>query len=329
MSAGYAFVPFPDQVRVCVRQEAVHDKRVQGALFGRIELTYVCEQPVHIGAGFKGLMDGKVVRRGALVRGNPGIPGSSLKGVLRARYEAITKSCIQGRPKEYWEVRSRSYGLDRAKARLTREARNKAIFNSHEDPKMQQLCPSCALWGCMSFRSRVGVSDFESFEQRPFDVAPMPKQFGPNLHHVGPPRIPAPGGGGDREPALEVYDLYGRKFAVGPMPSSTDAPEFVQVIPRAEHVRGILRLKNVRPHELGGLLVALGGGPRSSVLKVGGGKALGFGRIRLTSIAYTLQNHLGVDVAPDESGWNTAFIRSDDHFANGTTQLIDIHQGDC
>ncbi len=329
MSAGYAFVPFPDHVRVCVRHEAVHDKLVPGTVSGRLEITYVCEQPVHIGAGFKGLMDGKVVRRGTLVRGNPGIPGSSLKGALRARYEAITKSCIQGRPKENWKVRSRTYGLDGAPAKLTWEARSKAIFNSREDPKSQELCPACALWGCMSFRSRVAVSDFESVEARPFEVAPMPKQFSPNVHHVGPSRRPMSGGGGDREPALEVTDLYGRKFAVGPMPSSTEAPEFVQVIRRTEHVRGILRLKNVRLYELGGLLVALGGGPQKSLLKIGGGKALGFGRIRLTSIGYTLQDHLGAEITSDENGWNKAFIGSEDYFSDGTTQLVHIHQGDC
>lgn len=330
MSAGYEFVRLPDRIEVRVREEAVHDRRVKGTLSGCIVVTFVAEQPVHIGSGYKGLVDGKVVRCGTLVRGVPGLPGSSLKGVLRARYEAITRSCAPGGTKEFWKVRSQSMGLDGAPARLTQEARNKSVFRAHEYPKEQALCPACALWGRMSFRSRVSVADFASDGVERFDVAKMPKQFGPNVHHVGPFRRTGDGGRGERAPVLEVFDLHGRKFAVGRGPSATDAKEeLVEVIPRGTELRGEIRIANVVPAELGGLLIALGWGRYRSVLKIGGGKALGFGRVRASSVTYRLKDYAGRAISADEAAWSDHFERSEDRFLEGSKRLVEIHQGDC
>jgi len=330
VSAGYDFVPLPDRVQVRVRAEAVHDRRVKGTLSGAIGLTFIVEQPVHVGSGFKGLVDGKAVRRGVLVQGKPGLPGSSMKGVLRARYEAITKSCIPGGIKEFWKVRSRTMGLDLAPARLTQDVRNKSVFRTQEYPKDGALCPACALWGRMSFRSRITVTDFVSLGAEPFDVLKMPKQFGPNLHHVGPFNRTGGGGRGDKSPALEVHDLHGRKFAIGPGPGSTqDAMEVVEVIRRGCEVQGELRVLNLMPAELGGLLVALGWGRARSALKVGGGKALGFGRIRLSKVDYRLKDHAGRETGPDEDSWASHFERSEDCYPEAMKKLVEIHQGDC
>lgn len=332
MSAGYAFVPLPDRVLVRERTAAVHDRRVRGTLSGRLEVTLVTEQPVHVGSGYKGLVDGKAVRRGALVGGVPGVPGSSLKGVVRSRYEAITRSCIPGGAKANWKVRSRTFGLDGAPARLTMSVRDKEVFCAQEYPRDLMLCPACALWGRMSFRSRVSVTDFVSLGVNPFEISKMPKQFGPNLHHVGPFKRNTGGGRGDHEPAIEVHDLHGRKFALCPGPATTqDAMELVEAIPRRAQLRGEMRLKNVLPAELGGLLIALGWGrPRDrSALKLGGGKALGFGRLRVSSITYRLHDHAGKDVLDNELGWCDAFERSDDCFPPGLKKLVEIHQGNC
>jgi hypothetical protein len=104
--------------------------------------------------------------------------------------------------------------------------------------------------------------------------------------------------------------------------------ELVEVLRRDSKLRGELRIHNLLPFELGGILVAVGWNPRSA-LKVGGGKALGFGRIYLTHIDYHLRDHTGKDVLPDLNGWSDAFERSEDRHAEGVERLVAIHQGDC
>ncbi|MCA9718276.1 MAG: hypothetical protein KC468_26625, partial [Myxococcales bacterium] len=62
-------------------------------VFGRLELVYKLDQPVHIGAGRKVVVNGGLVRATVRSRSTAVVPGSSWKGAVRARYEAITRSC--------------------------------------------------------------------------------------------------------------------------------------------------------------------------------------------------------------------------------------------
>lgn len=329
MSAGYGFVPLPDSVHVRNRPEAVFDRRVPGALSGVVIVDWLAEQPIHVGSGFKALLENKVVRRAARVRGSPGIPGASMKGVLRARYEAITMSCIATPPKARWKVRSKTYNLDKADALLTREALGNVVFRTHENPR--SLCPACALFGRMSLRSRVSVADVVWVDPaRRAEVATVSKQFGPNLHHVGKFRPNVGPGRRASDPHFEVYSLYGRKFAVGPGPQGGGpAMEYVEALPRDSALRGEVRLLNVLPEELGGLLIAIGLRPSRGALKVGGGKAQGFGRVRPQSATYRLVDCSGSILQPDEDAWSDAFERWGDRFAQGVEALLAMHQGNC
>ncbi|WP_437307425.1 RAMP superfamily CRISPR-associated protein [Sorangium sp. So ce388] len=330
MSAGYEFVPLPDRVSVRQRPEAVHDRRVEGTLSGALSLTFATEQLVHVGSGFKALVEGKVVRQGVLVRGRPGVPGSSMKGVLRARYEALTRSCAP-RPPRVLDVRSQSRPSIK-RARLAQKALNKPAFHAdegHEDG----LCPACALFGRMSRRSRVTLTDFSvEGHDEAFVTAPMPEQFGPNLHHVGPATVevdPRSGGDGGSREIFEVHDLHGRKFAVGrgPLPERHGV-QSVECIRRGASLRGQMRLVNVLPAELGGLLVALGWRPQSA-LKIGAGKAHGFGRMHLAHVEYRLRGLTDDAARKSEEGWRADFEGWEDRFAEGMQRLVAMHQGDC
>ncbi|WP_437297351.1 RAMP superfamily CRISPR-associated protein [Sorangium sp. So ce426] len=327
MSAGYEFVPLPARVRRVRRPEAVHDRRVPGTLSAVLSLTFVTEQQVHVGAGSKELVDDDVVRQGLLIHGRPGVPGASMKGVLRARYEAITRSCVTLKPSR-GQVRVRSSSGIQS-ARLDDRLLDGDVFRAKEEAADGDLCPACALFGRMSLRSRVTLTDFAIKGDALFEVAEIPEQFSPNLHHVGRgSRRPSSEREHDRGAHFEVHELHGRKFAVGRGPVADKARwQKIEVFPKGSALQGTMRVHNALPRELGGLLVALGW-KRESALKIGGGKGQGFGRIRLQHLVAHLRDPAGRAVELEDA-WITMFERSEDCHAEGMARLVEIHQGDC
>lgn len=311
---GYAFVPLALEVRRIARAEARWDRCTPGTLAGRIDVALVAEQPLHVGGGSKQARPPHVVLRAARIRGRPGIPGSSLKGVLRARYEAITRSCAPLSP-GFTPIRVRSSSTDIRRARLTPSLRPAALASGCTE---RCACPACALFGRMSLRSRITVTDLVCTGATDFAIAAMPERFGPNLHHVGPARIDASG------TAFEVLGFHGRKFHRGRGPAS-EARQHVETIPAGAEIVGQIRLFNATPAEVGGLLAALGCDPVSA-LKLGGGKAHGFGRARCRARCALVAH----GPAPlDPAQWRAAFLASLDRWDDGEARLLALHRGDC
>lgn len=318
MNDGYEFVGLPERVRRVRREAAVHDRRIVGALSGVLDVTFCTEQPVHVGSGFKVLRENDVVRGGARVRGAPGVPGSSLKGVIRSRYEAITSSCASQPPKA-GSVRSSSYP-DVHRVTYNGNVRNMDVFRTCEG---DLLCAACSLFGRMSQRSRVAVTDFTAGGA--FVLESMAEQFGPNGHHLGDFKVID----GDRGKSFEVSNLKGRKFAVGLGPVPERARwQLVETIPRGTLLRGSLRVFNLLPEELGGIITALGKLP-TSALKIGAGKGYDFGRIVLREIVFRLHDHMRSTIVSDEPTWRRAFEDCPDRLKAGEDELVRIHQGNC
>lgn len=320
MSAGYDFVPLPPRVTRCRREHAVWHRRWPETLSGTIRLELEAEQPVHIGSDTRYMRGQDVVRASQRIQGRPGVPGSSMKGALRSRYEAVTQSCVMVPPKERQRVNS-STSIENAE--LTQQALNEPAFQGQCSKK--RLCPACALFGRMSLRSRITVSDFVSPAGTEIEIAEIHPQFGPNLHHVGDCRIVRNQGGPDR---FVVHRLHGRKLAVGMGPVAGDAKQKLEVIPKGTRLTGTLRLFNVTAEELGGLLVAIGRTPPSR-LKVGAGKGRRFGRLRLTGLTYGLQDHERRPFVATEEDWREAFVQGDDRWDTGEEALVRIHQQGC
>ncbi len=234
----------------------MHDRRIAGTFSGTIELTFRAEQPVHVGSGFKALRGKGIVRRAATVCGAPVVPGSSLKGVLRSRYEAITKSCAGQLPGD-GRTRSQSHP-DVQQAVFTSKVRRNPAFE--DECTVAKACPACALFGLMSKRSRISVSDFMADED--LTIASIPAQFGPKAQHLGKCTVTENQG----KKRFEVYELKGRKFACEQGPVAPDAKwQDVEAIPVGAFLRGTLRVLNLRPEELGGLLAAIGKEPASAL----------------------------------------------------------------
>lgn len=331
MSDGYLFVPLPDHVNRRHRPEAVFHRQVDEALSGVATIEFVCEQPIHIGSGFKRVLGPRVLRSAVRIHDGLGLPGSSVKGMIRSRYEAITYSCTSAPrvPKgrgDLWEVRS-STGIKYARFR-------NGLFRTEvfRVCSSDEMCPACALFGRMSQRSRVTVTDFHAPVQGEFALFDLPEQFGPNIHHVGAAKIISNERSHDRgsDQLFEVSTLKGRKFALGQGRRVENAkPQPVEVIPAGTILQGQIRFMNVMPMELGGLLAAIGKTPASK-LKIGAGKCYGLGRMSLRSMTVTLRNRNTIPQGEQEQAWRAAFeAAQSDRFPIGEETLVRIHQGAC
>lgn len=328
MSDGYLFVPLPDHVNRRTHPEAVFDRQVDAALSGVATIEFLCEQPIHIGSGFKRMVGPRVVRSAVRIQDGLGLPGSSVKGMLRSRYEAITYSCTDAPKDKVWDVRS-STGLRKARFRLGTLTLDALKACSFREPKM---CPACALFGRMSQRSRVTVTDFHAPAQGEFALFDLPEQFGPNIHHVGSAKIIVDEHSRDRSSnqMFEVSDLKGRKFALGEGRRVENAkPQPVEVIPEGTILQGQIRFMNVMPMELGGILAAIGKMPASK-LKIGAGKCYGLGRMSLRTMKFALRGRSASTTDEQERAWRAAFeAAQSDRFPVGEDTLVRIHQGAC
>lgn len=312
---GYAFVPLPPDVRRGPRPQAVHHQRAPGTVTARVAIALVTEQPLHVGSGFKTLAGGRVVRDMVRSGERPCVPGATLKGVLRARYEAITRSCalfrVNDRPKA---VRSSSF--PGASARFDREVTQLPL---HRPCGERESCPACGLFGRMSLRSRVLTCDLVAPDGVAAEEVEVPEMFSPNLHHVGDFEVQRGDRGND---LLVVHTLHGRKFARGSGPEGVGR-ERVMAIPAGVTLAGELRVSNVTEAELGGLLAAAGVAPASR-LKLGAAKGHGLGRVRVAR--FEARRH--PDGAPLDdafAGYARAFAASPDAWPEGLAALAALH----
>lgn len=332
---GYAFIPLPQEVDRRPRPHARLDRVDTSLHSGTLALIWSLEQPLHVGAGFKSLVRERgtavIVRQHVRLGPVPCVPGATLKGVLRARYEAITNSCAVAPVRAGGSLKSPSshYG-SKARAQLQATATEVAAFQgSCRATGEQRLCPACTLFGLLDLRSRVVIGDALP-DTTAVEVCSIPVQFAPRLHYIGAFEV----NHRQREPLLEVTGLYGRKFAVGrdmrPPPEGQrgkkpPAPQRLEALPAGTRLRQNIRFLNLTQAELGGLLAVLGYDPASR-LKVGAGKSHGFGRIRLEALEFEARSRF-----PDLDSTQCARAFRDDrgtHVAH-LERLVSLHGKDC
>ncbi len=312
---GYDFTPLPSKVERRDRGVTLAE-RLPGRIFGRIDLVVRALEPIHVGSGFKRLDEDHAVRGTARSAGTAIVPGSTLKGSLRARFEAMTKSCALWAPKRQRRITSRTYsGFD---AELSHDAETEAVFRTCD---AREQCAACSLFGYQSGRSgqrsRVGVGDV-AFEDARVELLRMPEQYSPRLHHLGHFEV--------RGHTLVVTQLFGRKFTSGRSQAEVHQEQGVEAIPAQAEGTSTLRLFNVEPAELGGILTALGVGA-GRWLHLGAGKSHGFGRTQIERVTYALVDRDRVRIEPDVDGWYRAFVESADYHASGAARLTALHGG--
>lgn len=337
---SYQFVPLPPTVERRRRPEVDHDRLHPGTLSGVLTLTYRTEQPVHIGhGGYR--PEGDLVIRTTVLGGAspqvPVVPGSSFKGALRARYEAITQSCAlfhpAGQPGRTVNVLSQSRP-DIRSARLGRSLDRLPLFQACG---ADNQCAACALFGSLAGgsarRGRIGFADLLPPAGTTPTLAHLPALYSPRLHHIATPK-------GvdvvrDRTGDLfEVTELAGRKFALGGQPIAAPPWETVEAIPPGTPLTGTLSVRNLAPAELSALTTALGfinATTADSYFKVGAGRGHGFGRLAPIGLTFTaLKDHRRLPTPPDFPAWRRALEGSKDHWPQGEATLRDLHRRrDC
>ncbi|MFN3690258.1 MAG: RAMP superfamily CRISPR-associated protein [Fimbriimonadales bacterium] len=256
----YEFVGFPNKRPE--RKKGIGQDRIQrNLLSGTLELTMATLTPVHVGSGYTdfvkagdkehlaALQVSKRVRDNQTLRRRYLIPGSSIKGAIRSLVEAITPSCVRVVQGKYRAYLPNGYGS------CTQE---------------DELCLACRLFGAQDYQGHVSFEDA---------VAPPG-----SLVLLGTPLLwtPARGMRGLPPSYLESQGkAKGRKFYPHAKPAQgTDARTCIKTgaeLPLRIH------FINLSEAELGVLLTALGLHPQHPFpIKLGGGKPVGLGSVKLT-----------------------------------------------
>ncbi|MBN1605709.1 MAG: hypothetical protein JW940_03710 [Polyangiaceae bacterium] len=309
---SYFFVPLANDVRRQSRPHARHDL-LRG--HARFTVTLRTIEAVHIGSGGRFLRGADIVREGARVVGRPGIPGSSLKGVLRSRLEAISKSCCVftlRRQRLEGACVSRSFGG--YEVEFDGRLRGEPVFGACEP---DHCCLACSLFGLTTRQGRVRVQDHVADQGSSFKITSMPQLYAPRPHHLGD---------FDKDRAhcrLTVTRLFGRKFYRDGAQSDPEGPcHLVEAIPTKTVLRGDIMVLSPVDAELGALLAALGQNPKSA-LRLGSAKGHGFGQVDVEHVEVELRSGPTRSAATPEqmNDWRKAFVDSPDYWIDGEEAL--------
>lgn len=252
----YDFVPFPKEPPPKQRPVGHHKYRAD-SLHGTLSLRLKVQTPLHVSTG--------VVVMGSDI-GNNRIPliktmvqdveqklsiqGSSLKGCIRAVYEAITNSTL---------------------AIITSRYRDRIPSERLPCKNKEQLCPASQVFGALDWQGLLEFSDAKC-ESMGFTTGFMPSLYRPRPD--------------ERRAYFTQGRVAGRKFyyhTKRAIDKGQNAGIPVQQAGREYSFTTKLHFKNLKPQELGTLLIVLGQDPKYPIaLKVGGGKPIGMGTMTVT-----------------------------------------------
>jgi len=281
-----AFVPFADEpvARRSV-EDCTHHRYAPGLLTGRLtlgieNLSYLLVASGHDAEGFpirkRDLDDPKTF---ITAGGKPVIPGSTLEGVIRALYEAVTHSCLLLINQRYNQT-----GFDPYAHPPLNDPR--IGLRKCTDPRA--LCSACLLFGALGsgfcWKGRVSFSDavLEDDEPRIFRTA-LPTQ-----------RVPRPKQRTDSPRFLDYLPngrLAGRKFyprrhGHGRTEKPNGRFQAAHPLRPGHRFHATVTYTNLRPEELGSLLKVLVL-PEGWCHAVGAAKAHGWGSCRLRATSLT------------------------------------------
>ncbi len=307
----YDFVSLPD--RPAKGKVTGHDRFLADRLTGKLIFVYETLTPLHVGSGvFEtaaecGLAGGSKPVRGIVRKlGRPVLPGSGWKGVVRARFEAITNSRLGTRtrlsmvedwklPRELRPDRKGRVRVDLYDPRLP-DLESISISRSHGESdknvndKLAKLSPAEALFGSMGYRGRIHPSDGVIEGPASREPLPVPPLEGPAAHRLAKPGKARKRDGG----GVEILEVEGRKFYYdGPILDSRPtggngdrgpARELIDSVPAGCTITLEIHFESLTESELGALLVSAGWGEKVGIVRFGGYKPAGLGKVRLNDV---------------------------------------------
>jgi hypothetical protein len=261
----YALISFPRE-KPPKNPPAGHDKYFPNSLHGTLFLTLKVQTSLHVSTGVS-VMGSDIGSRVPLIKTmvqnvdqKLSIQGSSLKGCIRSAYEAITNSTlavITSRykdqiPQERWPCKNKS-----------------------------ELCPASQVFGALDWQGLIEFSD-ANCEKTGFATGFMPSLYRPRP---------------DQRRAYfdQRGNVAGRKFyyhTIRAIDKGQNQGITVQQAAKEYTFTTKVQFKNLKPEELGTLLIVLGQDPKYPIaLKVGGGKPIGMGTMTVeVAAAKVLQN---------------------------------------
>lgn len=244
----YALVPFPKK-KPQLKHPIGHDRYRNDRLHGKLVLKLTVKTAVHISTGIVAMgtdLGERIPLIKTMIQSRQQkltIPGSSLKGVIRSIYEAITNSTLA--------VASRKQ--DMPKERLP--CRDK-----------KELCPASLVFGAMNWQGLIHLTDATCKSAKPV-TGSMPSLYRPRPDQ--------------RDDYFDQnHKAVGRKFYYNAVKAVSGGDRGIPVQQAGtEYVfKTELQFKNLTQAELGTLLIVLGQDPKYPIaLKVGGGKPIGMG----------------------------------------------------
>jgi hypothetical protein len=255
----YEFVPFPKE-KPPLRKPIGHDKYHSDRISGTLLLTLTVQTPVHISTGVVAMGSDVEQNRIPLIKlmalnagKNPVIPGSSLKGVVRSVYEAITNSTL-------------AVVTNRSKSKIPQDrlpCRNKEL-----------LCPASRVFGAMDWQGVIEFSDSQCIS------AQYGAGFMPSLYRPRPDETKRYFDNRGMAKGRKFYYHTDRAASPGQNKGIPVQQAGVQLTFSTR-----VQLTNLSRAELGVLFIALGQDSQYPMaLKIGGGKPIGMGTM---SVAVT------------------------------------------
>ncbi|NJK51820.1 MAG: CRISPR-associated protein [Acaryochloris sp. RU_4_1] len=252
----YKLISFPEK-SPSLQAPAGHQKYLSDRIHGTLSLSLKVETAVHVSTGVVVMGSDVGNNRIPLIKTmvqstdkNLAIQGSSIKGCIRAVYEAITNSTL---------------------AVITSRYRNQIPTGRLPCRDKKKLCPASQVFGALDWQGLIEFSDAHC-ERSEFTTGFMPSLYRPRP---------------DQRKAYFVRGrVAGRKFyyhTVKAIDKGQNQGIAVQQAGKSYTFKTQLHFKNLTKAELGTLLVVLGQDPEYPIaLKVGGGKPIGMGTMTVT-----------------------------------------------
>lgn len=257
MIGRYDFVPIHGTVK---RQPVAGHQRIDpNKQTGLLEFGLRTLSPLFVGTGLYALSDdlglgpGRVVRSCYRINDVPVVPASSLKGVVRSVAEAVSASCVT----------------------TTTMQKSKLPEDAIRQCTIEAACPACTLFGMQGYIGQVQFQDCW-----------LVKDTGTGTHRI--PALYAPRAAEGAKPYFDEWGNYlGRKFYRHGRPEQAADRGEIEVIPPDRLLLGRLEFLNLTDEQLGLLFYALGL-ERKFELKLGGGKPVCLGSVRVLAALLTL-----------------------------------------
>lgn len=291
----YDFVSLPSQATL--HPGTGHDRLPSNRLSGSLRLVYALETPLHIGsgvfatAGECGLGEAAPatpVRGIVRSSGQPVVPGSSWKGAIRTRFEAITRSrlalvdagCKEPASKVPAALKDAKDPRRQLPVRITDPRVTGTLAPLRSVNGLHEMSPAEALFGGLGYRGRIHPND--GVLDGPPAAVPLrvPPQESPMMHRLGIP------GSVDRQGGtIFLGKVEGRKFYYDGRLLESGQPgdryELIDHVPAGSTLTLDVGLTSVDRAELGALLIAAGMGEDVGIVRLGGFKNAGLGKVRL------------------------------------------------